>query len=74
MEKAAVWDILEEALAELPAEQSEVFMMHEMQDMSFKDISEMTGVPVNTLISRKRYAILHLRGRLRTVYDDLINL
>jgi len=74
MEKAAIWEILEDALAELPEEQSEVFMMHEMQDMSFKDISEMTGVPVNTLISRKRYAVLYLRGRLRTVYDELITL
>jgi len=61
------------ALDELPEEQREVFMMQEMEDMSFKEIAELTGEPVNTLISRKRYAVLHLRERLKNVYNELLN-
>lgn len=61
---------LELALDELPGEQREVFIAHELEDRSFKDISAETGVSVNTLLSRKRYAVLHLRARLRDVYDE----
>jgi DNA-directed RNA polymerase specialized sigma24 family protein len=47
--------------------------MHELEDKSFKEIAEITGAPVNTLLSRKRYAVLYLRERLQTVYDELLN-
>ncbi|MEM6345721.1 MAG: sigma-70 family RNA polymerase sigma factor [Bacteroidota bacterium] len=65
-----MWKALEDALLEIPSEQSEVFVWHEMDRMSFNEISEMTGVGVNTLISRKRYAVLHLRERLRDLYEE----
>ena len=61
---------LELALAELPEEQRSVFMAHEIQGRSFKELSRETGVSINTLLSRKRYAMLHLRERLRSVYDE----
>lgn len=67
------WEELREALDELPAEQREVFILNELEDVPFKNISEQTGVPVNTLLSRKRYAVLHLRERLATLRNDLIN-
>jgi RNA polymerase sigma factor (sigma-70 family) len=67
------WDELRVALDELPAEQREVFIMNELEDVPFKDIAEQTGVPVNTLLSRKRYAVLHLRERLQTLRNDLLN-
>jgi RNA polymerase sigma factor (sigma-70 family) len=57
-------------LAELPQEQREVFLAHEIEGQSFKEIAEKTGVSVNTLLSRKRYAVLHLRERLQRVYDE----
>ena len=68
--RSTVWSLLSEALDEMPEEQSEVFIMHELEDKSFIDISELTGVPVNTLISRKRYAIVYLRERLQELYDE----
>ncbi len=71
--RSLVWEELEEALAELPAEQRQAFELTEMNGLSFKQISEQTGVPVNTLISRKRYAVLFLRYRLQELYDELIN-
>jgi len=58
------------ALAELPQEQREVFLAHEIEGRSFKEIAEKSGVSVNTLLSRKRYAVLHLRERLQRVYDE----
>ena len=61
---------LEEALAELPQNQRDVFIWHELERKSFKEISEMTGLPVNTLISRKRYAVLHLRDSLQQIYEE----
>ncbi len=64
-------DALEDALEELPEEQRSVFEAHEFEGKGFKQISEETGVPLNTLLSRKRYAVLHLRERLRDVYDEL---
>ncbi len=69
----AILTALAEALDELPVEQREVFVWHELEDKSFKEIVEITGVSLNTLLSRKRYAILFLRQRLQHLYDDLIN-
>lgn len=63
---------LERALAELPAEQREVFIAHEFDGRSFKEISGETGVSVNTLLSRKRYAVLRLRERLQRVYEEFV--
>lgn len=63
-------DELEDALDELPEEQREVFIAQEFEGRSFKELSAETGVSVNTLLSRKRYAVLHLRERLRHIYDD----
>lgn len=61
---------LELALAELPEEQRSVFMAHEIQGRSFKELSRETGVSINTLLSRKRYAVLHLRERLQSIHDE----
>jgi DNA-directed RNA polymerase specialized sigma24 family protein len=58
------------ALDELPGEQREVFVAHELEGRSFKQMAAETGVSVNTLLSRKRYAVLHLRERLRDIYDE----
>jgi RNA polymerase sigma factor (sigma-70 family) len=63
-------DELEFALDELPGEQREVFVAHELEGRSFKEMAAETGVSVNTLLSRKRYAVLHLRERLQTIYDE----
>jgi RNA polymerase sigma factor (sigma-70 family) len=63
-------DELELALDELPEEQREVFVGHELEGRSFKEMAAETGVGVNTLLSRKRYAVLHLRGRLQSVHDE----
>jgi RNA polymerase sigma factor (sigma-70 family) len=63
-------DEMELALDELPEEQREVFIAHEFDGRSFKEMSAETGVSVNTLLSRKRYAVLHLRERLQRVYDE----
>ena len=70
--RSAVMEELAEALLELPEEQREVFEMTELQGMSFNEIAEKTRVPVNTLISRKHYAIKHLRNRLSDIYKELI--
>jgi len=61
---------LELAVDELPEEQREVFVAHELEGRSFKEMAAETGVSVNTLLSRKRYAVLHLRERLRSIYDE----
>ena len=63
---------LELALDELPDEQREVFVAHELEGRSFKELAAETGVSVNTLLSRKRYAVLHLRERLRSIYDEFM--
>ena len=68
----AVWEELEEALANLPDEQRFLFEQTEFEGRSFKDLSEQTHVSVNTLISRKHYAVKFLRNRLRDVYEDLV--
>ena len=64
-------DELEAALEELPKEQREVFVAHELEGRSFKEMAAESGVSLNTLLSRKRYAVLHLRERLRRTYNDL---
>jgi RNA polymerase sigma factor (sigma-70 family) len=64
---------LEFALDELPEEQREVFVAHEIEGRSFKEMSAASGVSVNTLLSRKRYAVLHLRERLKSVYEEFMN-
>src|SRR3990172_4285113 len=63
-------DELELAVDELPEEQREVFVAHELEGRSFKEMAAETGVSVNTLLSRKRYAVLHLRERLQSIYDE----
>ena len=63
-------DELELALDELPEEQREVFVAHEMEGRSFKEMAAESGVNVNTLLARKRYAVLHLRERLQSIYDE----
>jgi RNA polymerase sigma factor (sigma-70 family) len=65
-----LFEELEAALDELPDEQREVFLAHEVEGRSFKDMSAETGVPVNTLLSRKHHAVLHLRERLRAIYNE----
>ncbi|MBK9456333.1 MAG: RNA polymerase sigma factor [Chitinophagales bacterium] len=72
-ERQLVWDTMYEALSELPEEQREVFILHELENKSFNEIAEQTGVSVNTLLSRKRYAVLYLREKLKDLYDELIN-
>jgi RNA polymerase sigma factor (sigma-70 family) len=64
---------LELAIEELPAEQRAVFVAHELEGRSFKEMAAETGVSVNTLLSRKRYAVRHLRERLQDIYDDVMN-
>jgi RNA polymerase sigma factor (sigma-70 family) len=65
-------DELEFALGELPDEQREVFVAHELEGRSFKELSAKSGVSVNTLLSRKRYAVLHLRERLQSIHDEFM--
>jgi len=65
-------DELEAALDELPDEQREVFVAHEFEGRSFKELSAESGVSVNTLLSRKRYAVLHLRERLQSIRDEFM--
>jgi RNA polymerase sigma factor (sigma-70 family) len=65
-------DELELAIDELPDEQREVFVAHELEGRSFKEIAAETGVGLNTLLSRKRYAVLHLRERLQDIYDEFM--
>jgi len=62
---------LEQALDELPENQREVFVAHELDGWSFKEMAAESGVSINTLLARKRYAVLHLRARLQVVYDEL---
>jgi len=69
--RGLVLDALEAALDELPTEQRDVFTAHEFEGVSFKEMSEETGLSINTLLSRKRYAVLHLRERLKEVYAEL---
>ena len=65
-------DELDEALDELPEEQRSVFIKHELEGYSFKELESETGVSLNTLLSRKRYAVLYLRRRLQSIYDEFV--
>jgi RNA polymerase sigma factor (sigma-70 family) len=70
--RSVLLDALELAIDELPEEQREVFVAHELEGRSFKEMAAETGVSVNTLLSRKRYAVLRLRERLRSIHDDFM--
>ncbi len=70
--RTVLMEELEEALAELPQVQREVFIAHEIEGESFKEMAARTGLSVNTLLSRKRYAVLHLRRRLQAIYDEFV--
>jgi len=69
--RAVLLDALRQALDELPEAQREVFVEHELEGRSFKEIAAQSGVAINTLLARKRYAVLHLRAQLQAVYDEL---
>ncbi len=71
--RSVLLEELEDAVDELPEEQRDVFVAHEFEGRSFKELAAETGVNVNTLLSRKRYAVLHLRQRLQAVYDEFTN-
>ncbi|WPP48163.1 RNA polymerase sigma factor [Catalinimonas niigatensis] len=71
MMRNVIWEALEAALGEMPTAQRDVFVMHEFEDISFREMSEMTGESINTLLSRKRYAIQFLRKKLQDIYNDL---
>ena len=64
---------LDAALEELPEDQRAVFVAHELEGIGFKDLSARTGIPLNTLLSRKHYAVLHLRQRLRAIYEEYVH-
>ena len=72
--RSLVWTELADALDELPEEQKQVFVLHELEGKSFKEIAEITGEPINTLLSRKRYAVLYLREELQELYSEMENL
>ncbi len=69
--RSMVWEELNEALEELPDQQRSVFVANELEGKSFKEIEAETGVSINTLLSRKRYAVLFLRERLQELYDEI---
>ena len=73
MMRELVWEKIEETLEKMPPKQREVFIWHEFEQKSFKDIQELTGETVNTLISRKRYAVLALRETLEELYKEMFN-
>jgi len=68
-----VTEVIEETLSEMPENQRQVFEMHEFEGISFKEMAEITGENENTLITRKRYAILKLRENLQSIYNDMFN-
>jgi RNA polymerase sigma factor (sigma-70 family) len=70
--RRVLWEAIEDALDELPREQRDVFIAHEIDGRSFKELAAETGVSVNTLLSRKRYAVLHLRERLKEINDEIM--
>lgn len=69
--REVIWEAVIDALDELPADQREIFILNEMEDRSFREISEKTGISINTLLSRKRYAILALRKKLQALYNEI---
>jgi RNA polymerase sigma factor (sigma-70 family) len=70
--RSLVWAELKNALSELPPQQREIFELTELDGISMKEISRSTGISVNTLLSRKHYAVLHLRRRMREVYEEIV--
>jgi RNA polymerase sigma factor (sigma-70 family) len=70
--RSVLLDEIDEALEEMPEEQRSVFIAHEWEGLSFKELSAETGVSVNTLLSRKHYAVLHLRRRLQSIYEEFM--
>jgi len=70
--RSVLLEELDAALDELPEEQRDVFIAHEIQSRSFKELAKETGLSVNTLLSRKHYAVIHLRERLQAIYDEFI--
>jgi RNA polymerase sigma factor (sigma-70 family) len=66
--RKTIWDYVQESLSELPQEQRDVFIRNEFEGVSFREMAEETGVNINTLLARKRYAVLHLRQRLQELY------
>jgi RNA polymerase sigma factor (sigma-70 family) len=69
--REAIWEAIMDALEELPLEQREIFVLNEIEEKSFREISEEKKISINTLLSRKRYAILSLRKKLQKLYDNL---
>ena len=69
MMQELIWDQIQQSLKELPTTQREVFVLHELEGYSFQQISEMTGDSINTLLSRKRYAVLFLREQLKELFE-----
>ena len=69
--RSVLFDELQSALGELPAEQRAVFIAHELDGRSFQELAAESGVNINTLLARKRYAVRHLRKRLQTIYDEI---
>jgi DNA-directed RNA polymerase specialized sigma24 family protein len=69
--RKTIWESVQDGLQELPAEQREVFVRNEFEGISFREMSEETGVNINTLLARKRYAVLHLRKRLKDLYASV---
>jgi RNA polymerase sigma factor (sigma-70 family) len=69
--REVIWETITEALADLPPEQREIFIKNELEEKGFREIADETGVSINTLLSRKRYAILALRKRLQELYDEM---
>jgi len=69
--RKTIWESVQHGLAELPAEQREVFVRNEFEGISFREMSEQTGVNINTLLARKRYAVLHLRRKLKDLYKSV---
>jgi RNA polymerase sigma factor (sigma-70 family) len=69
--RGVIWEAIEESLEQLPETQREVFIMNEFEDLSFKEISEITGEGINTLLSRKRYAVTYLREQLGELYTQI---
>ncbi len=71
--RGVIWETIEDCLDSLPEEQRDVFIMNEFEDLSFKEISEITGEGINTLLSRKRYAVTYLREQLKDLYEQIKN-
>ena len=71
--RGVIWETIEQCLEKLPEEQRDVFIMNEFEDISFKEISKITGEGINTLLSRKRYAVIYLREHLSELYKQIKN-